>query len=250
MVLAVTVGALVFVGGAGLGLALSGAGASTPAASGSGCGPGSPRLTVQGTGQASATPDVLTAVFGFSTTASSSSVALSSNNAKVNQALLALAANGVARRDVQTTGLSLQAQYVYPKGGPVLTGYQVTNTVTTTFRDTGTAGAAIDAVVDASGDAAQIDSLTFSFADPAKVEDEARTDAVVQGVAHAGAMAAAAGRSLGPLCTLTDDTQPSQLPPDQAGSTSFANAGASVPVEPGTQTETDQVTLTYALERR
>ena len=47
------------------------------------CAASAPHLTVQGSGQGSGTPDVLTAVFGFSTTASSSTAALSQNNAKV-----------------------------------------------------------------------------------------------------------------------------------------------------------------------
>jgi uncharacterized protein YggE len=250
VVLAMTLGALL-VGATGLGLALSDAGATTPAPAALGCGPANPRLTVQGTGQASATPDVLRAVFGFSTTAGSSSAALTANNAQVSQALLALAANGVARRDVQTTGLSLQVQYAYPKGVPTLIGYQVTNTVTATLRETSTAGTAIDAVVNASGDAAQINSLTFSFGDPAKVEDAARADAVHQAVAHAGAMATAAGRKLGRVCSLTDDTQPPQFQPNP--SFQGASAGTSVspvPVEPGTQVETDQVTMVYALVRQ
>jgi uncharacterized protein len=249
----VAVGALV-IGGAGLGLALSDAGAAAPAGTpvATGCGSPGSRLTVQGTGQASAAPDVLTAAFGFGTTASSSTAALSQNNAEVNQALQALSANGVASSDVQTTGLTLAAQYVYPQGGvPRLTGYTVTNTVTATLRDVSTAGAAIDAVVGALGNAVQINGLTFSFANPAHVEDEARTNAVHQAVAHAGAMAAAAGRRLGPVCSLTDDTQPDFVSPNldlgfaQAG----AAKGAAVPVEPGMQSETDQVTLVYALER-
>ena len=60
------------------------------------CATSAPHLTVQGSGQGSGTPDVLTAVFGFSTTAGSSAAALSQNNAKVATALQALAANGVA----------------------------------------------------------------------------------------------------------------------------------------------------------
>ena len=206
---------------------------------------------MQGTGTASAPPDVLTAVFGFATSAGSSSDALAANNAKVNQALLALEANGVAARDIQTTGLSLQPQYAYPKGVPTLTGYQVTNTVTATLRDVKTAGAALDAVVNASGDAAQINSLTFSFGNPATVEDAARADAVRQAVAHAGAMASAAGRKLGPVCSLTDDTQPSVFPQSQSyDGLAPAGATSAVPVEPGTQVQTDQVTMVYALERR
>ncbi len=250
VVLAVALGALLL-GGAGLGLALTDAGATTTGTvQAAGCGPTTPRLTVQGTGQASATPDVLTALFGFTTTASSSGAALSSDNATVDAALLALDGNGVARRDVMTTGLSLQPQYVSPNGVPTLTGYQVTNTVTATLRDTATAGAAIDAVVHASGNAAQVDSLTFSFGDPSKVEDTARADAVHQAVAHAGAMAAAAGRRLGPVCSLTDDTQPSLFPPDQVFAGAAARQATSVPVEPGTQVQTDQVTMVYALGQR
>ena len=248
--LAVTLGALLL-GGAGLGLALTDAGASTPTPLPAGCGASSPHLTVQGTGNASAPPDVLTAVFGFSTSAGSSSDALAANNAKVNLALLALEANGVAARDIQTTGLSLQPQYVYPKGVPTLNGYSVTNTVTATLRNVKASGTALDAVVNASGDAAQINSLTFSFGNPTTVEDTARADAVRQAVAHAGAMATAAGRKLGPVCSLTDNTQPSEFPQSPAYDRAAQSAGAdAVPVEPGTQQQTDQVTMVYALERR
>jgi len=250
IVAVVALGALV-VGGTGLGLALS-AGATTPVATPAGCGSSQPRLTVQGTGQADGTPDVLTAVFGFSSSAASATAALAQNNADVDQALLALAGKGVAQADVQTTGLSLAPQYVYPNGVPTRTGFQATNTVTATLRDTKTAGDAIDAVVNASGDAATIDSLTFSFGDPSQVENQARTHAVHQAVAHAGAMAAAAGRRLGAVCSLTDDTQPSLLQP--SGGAAYAgaatNQAATVPVEPGSQTETDQVTMVYALRAR
>jgi uncharacterized protein len=250
VLLVVALGALL-VAGAGLGLALADAGASTPAVPLAGCGSSSPHLTVQGTGQASEPPDVLSAVFSFSSTDSSSAAALSDNNAKVNQALLALEANGVHQADIQTTGLNLQAQYAYPNGVPTLTGYQATNTITATLRDTKTAGSAIDDVVNASGDAAQISSLSFSFSNPAMVEDQARAKAVRQAVAHAGAMAAAAGRRLGPVCSLTDDTQPSLYQPNPGFASNASGAQASaVPVEPGSQTETDQVTMVYALVQR
>jgi uncharacterized protein len=244
------VGALL-VGGTGLALALN-AGATTPATTTAGCSSSQPRLTVQGTGQADGTPDVLTAVFGFSSMAATSAAALSQNNAEVNQALLALAGNRVAKADVQTTGLTLAPQYVYPNGEPPrLTGYQVTNTVTAKLRDMKTAGDAIDAVVNATGNAATINSLNFSFANPAQVEDQARRQAVHQAVAHAGAMAAAAGRRLGAVCSLTDNTQPSLLAPyPGAGFASSNSQSAAVPVEPGSQTESDQVTMVYALTSR
>jgi uncharacterized protein YggE len=225
------------------------ASASTTAAASQGCGHSTSRITVQGTGQATGTPNVLNASFGFSTTAGSSTSALSENNTKVTQALAALAASGVDSRDVKTTGLSLSPQYAFPHGVPTLTGFQVTDTVSATMRDVTKAGAAIDAVVGAAGDAAQINGLSFSLADPAKVQDEARAQAVHLAVAHAEAMAAAAGRRLGPVCSLTDNTQPPQQPifgSDGLNQASSAPSSA-VPVQPGTQLETDQVTLVYAL---
>jgi hypothetical protein len=244
-VAAVAVGALL-VGGTGLGLALS-AGATTPLATPAGCNSSQPRLTVQGTGQAEGTPDVLTAVFGFSSTAASATAALDQNNAEVNKALLALTSKGVAQADVQTTGLTLAPEYVYPNGVQTRIGFSATNTVTATLRETKTAGDAIDAVVNAAGDAATINSLSFSFANPAQVEDQARSHAVHQAVAHAGAMATAAGRRLGPVCSLTDNTQPSVLEPYASAGLPGGTNQSAVPVEPGSQTETDQVTMVYAL---
>ncbi|MFZ0248309.1 MAG: SIMPL domain-containing protein, partial [Acidimicrobiales bacterium] len=195
-------------------------------------------------------PDVLTAVFGFSTAAGSSAAALSQNNAKVAQALAALTDNGVAARDTQTTGLNLSPQYSYPHGVATLTGYQATETITATMRNPSTEGAAIDAVVNASGNAAQVDALTFSFANPSAVQDKARTAAVHQAVAHAHAMAAAAGRSLGPVCSITDNTQPTNPLSNEGFQAALPAAGAtSVPLAPGTQVESDQVTMVYALQR-
>jgi hypothetical protein len=249
MVLAVTLGALLL-GGAGLGLALTDAGASAPGPVTAGCGPGSPRLTVQGTGQSSGTPDVLTAVFGFSTTAGSSAAALAQNNGKVGQAITSLTTAGVAKSDLQTTALNLAPQYTYPHGVPTLTGYQASETLSATLRTVSTAGTAVDAVVNATGDAAQIQSLTFSFGNPTKVQDGARADAVAQARSHAETMAASAGKRLGALCSLTDDTQPPYPPQYQGLDVAGAASNApGVPLEPGTQLQSDQVTLVYTLGR-
>jgi uncharacterized protein YggE len=243
------------VGASGLGLALSRDGRA--AAASVTCGGATPRLTVQGTGQATGQPDVLTVVFELNDTAPSAAAALTQDDTQVSEALLALAAHGVAKKDVQTTNLTLQAQYAFPKTGPVVTGYQVSNTVTATLRHATTAGAAIDALVGATNNAAQISSLAYSFGNPATIEDRARASAVHQAVAHASAMAAAAGRRLGPVCSLTDNTAPNQFlgnneifgPVTNAAGASSVGSPA-VPVEAGTQTETDQVTLVYAVTSR
>jgi uncharacterized protein YggE len=240
----------VLLGAIGLAMALPGAAAATTVAPAS-CASSAPHLTVEGSGQGSGTPDVLSAVFGFSTTASSSAAALSQNSTEVALALQALASNDVATRDTQTTGLNLSAQYAYPHGVPTLTGYQATETITATLRNASTEGTAIDDVVNATGNAAQVNSLTFSFGNPAVVQDKARMAAVHQAVAHAQAMAAAAGRKLGPVCSLTDNTQPTGLQAGQGFDNAAlpASGATALPLEPGTQVESDEVTMVYALGR-
>ncbi len=156
----------------------------------------------------------------------------------------------MAKTDLQTTALNLAPQYAYPHGVPTLTGYQASETLSATLRTVSTAGTAVDAVVNATGDAAQIQSLTFSFGNPTKVQDGARADAVAQARSHAETMAASAGKRLGALCSLTDDTQPpSPLQYQGLDVAGAASNAAGVPLEPGTQLQSDQVTLVYTLGR-
>jgi uncharacterized protein YggE len=83
------------------------------------------------------------------------------------------------------------------------------------------------------------------------VEDLARARAVTQAVTHAKAMAGAAGRALGPVCSLRDQTQvqaPEPFPGNAIlGATSAASGAVPVPIEAGSQSESDQITLVYAL---
>jgi uncharacterized protein YggE len=245
------VGALL-VGGAALGLAVSNSGGSGPSRQAS-CSSSTPRLTVQGNGMASGTPDLLTAVLQITSNGSTAAKALSQNNAEVAAAVFALTKNGVAHADVQTTNLSLQPNYVYPKGVQMISGYAVSNTVTAVLHHTKTAGAAIDAVVTATGNSAQISSLTFSFNNPSTIEDKARTDAVHQATSHARAIARASGHKLGALCSLTDQTQATEPNLQQTfpnlGTVASAATSGAVPVSAGTQSETDQVKMVYAIEQ-
>jgi uncharacterized protein YggE len=238
-------------GGSALGVALT---RSTPTAQRvASCSGSTPKLTVQGTGTATVTPNLLTIVVNITSSAGSATMALDDDNLKVTGALAAFKSGGVKAKDIQTSGLSLQPNYAYPKGVPTVTGYQVTNNVTATLRNVGQAGAVIDAVVGSAGNAVQIQSLTFSSSNPGAVEGQARAAAVSQAVAHAKVMALAAGRSLGPVCSLTDQaTSPSNLGgtlPYPVADAVGGSTTAAVPIASGTQTETAQITLVYALRQ-
>jgi uncharacterized protein YggE len=212
------------------------------------CGPTSAKLTVQGTGQATGTPDLLNVVVEVAASGPSATTALANDNTLAGAVVNAYKAGGVAAKDIQTANLTLQPQYIYPKGVPRVTGYQVSNTITATLHDLSTSGAIIDAVVAAGGDAVQIQSIGFSASNPSLVGAQARARATVQAVAHAKALARAAGNVLGSVCSLTDQPAVSYNENATDNNLSFASAGTpAVPVEPGTQTQSAQVTVVYSL---
>jgi uncharacterized protein YggE len=204
---------------------------------------------VHGSGQATATPNLLTVVVQVAVTEPTAASALAADNTKAAAVVAAFQAGGAQSKDIQTAGLSLQPQYSYPRGVQTLTGYQVINAVTATLHDIAQSGAAIDAVVGAGGNAVQIESLAFSSVNPDAVEAQARARATTQAVTYAHALAHAAGRSLGPVCSLNDQSPvPASENENAAAGLPFSSAtAANVPIETGSETETAQVALVYAL---
>jgi uncharacterized protein YggE len=67
-------------------------------------------------------------------------------------------------------------------------------------------------------------------------------------------MAQAAGERLGPVCSLTDQSTPyfneaASFGALKAAGASAPGAQSAVPLQPGTQQESAQITLVYALEQ-
>jgi uncharacterized protein YggE len=230
------------VGGAALGLAVTGSSSAQAA----GCGGPGPKLTVQGSGMATGTPDLLTVSVGIDVTRPTAQVSLADDNTKASAVTTALTRGGVADKDVQTSNVSIQPHY--DLGGNI-TGYEMTNTLTAKLRNFGSAGGVVDALAQAAGNSARINSLSFSIEDPRRVEDQARNDAVHQAVSHARSMAQAAGERLGSVCSLTDDSSLGYVPfAANAGVSAAPALHAAVPLQPGTQQASAQITMVYALE--
>jgi hypothetical protein len=194
---------------------------------------------------------VLTVSIDIDVTDPNAQASLVDDNTKASAVTAVLTHGGVAAKDIQTTNVSIQPQLNL---AGTITGYQMTNTVTAKLRDFSTAGSVLDSLTAAAGNAARIDSLTFSIDDPRTIEDTARTDAVRQAVSHARSMAQAAGERLGPVCSLTDQSTPyfneaASFGALKAAGASAPGAQSAVPLQPGTQQESAQITLVYALEQ-
>ena len=160
-------------------------------------------LRLSAEGEAHAAPDIATITLGVEAEASTAAEALARNRAAMSATLAALKAQGLLAKDIQTSNLSLNAQYVFHDGEPrKLTGYQANNSVTIIVRDLTRLGATVDAVVAAGAN--QINGINFSLSDPQHAEDEARRAAVKALQAKAALYAEAAGYHVARLVSLSD----------------------------------------------
>lgn len=198
-------------------------------------------VTAAGTGVVTGQPDTLTVGVGVSTTAPHAASALSQNNALAAAVQAALQKDGVQPSDIQTTGLSLQQQW----NGGSPSGYAAYDQVTATIHKLQTAGSVIDDALAAAGDAGRLNEVSLSFSNSSPLLAAARRQAVLSAQAQAAQMAEAAGGHLGALESLNEPaTQASGYPLMFAGAATSAPGAAApaVPIQPGTQQMSVQVT--------
>ena len=159
----------------------------------------------------------------------------------------ALAKDGVAGADIQTGELSLYPQQ-QDGSTSTISGYQVSDVVSATLRNLGNAGNVIDDALAAAGDAGRLQGVSFSVADDSPLVSRARQQAVTLARQDAMELAAAAGVKLVGLRSLTDQTSgylPYATNNQSSAAASPAAAGAPVPIQPGTQKTTVQVTAVW-----
>lgn len=176
---------------------------------------------------------------------STAAAALDQNSGDTNGLLKTLFAGGISKSDVQTSGLSLHAIYGGPT--PAITGYQVTNTVTVQIHSVGSTGTIIDSAAKAAGNSIRINQIAFSVQDPSALFDQARAEAVSQAGTEAKAMATAAGKHLGALCSL-NDSAPSSVPLNTSSYDTAAGLPSPVPIQAGSQEVKATVTAVYRLQ--
>jgi uncharacterized protein len=204
-----------------------------------------PSITVVGSGSVSGVPDTAEVTAGVVTQAATASQAMSQNSATMAQVLKALAALGIADRDIHTTNVSIvpqraSSQPSRPAPSPVV-GYEVTNEVRVRVRDLSSLGRLLDTLVSQGANALR--GIGFSIADPAPLLEQARSKAIADARQKAQVYATAAGVKVGRVIFIRDA---SATPPRPMSGRMMA-MGAT-PIAPGEQELEVSVSVTYALE--
>ena len=212
-----------------------------------------PRLSVVGEGVARAAPDMATVTMGVVSEAPHAREALSANTDSMQRILDALKAAGVAPRDLQTSGFTVEPIYSQPPRDfdgsqpfePQIVGYRVRNEVTVRVRDLAKTGEILDQTLTLGANS--VSGPTFTVADPAPLEDKARRAAVEDAMRKATLYAGAARVTLGPIARIEENVTEGPQPIPLAAMAREKASDAAVPVEGGEIAFQAQVAITWRI---
>lgn len=209
-----------------------------------------PHITVTGEGRVEMRPDMATVTLGVMTEAETADAALAANSERLAEVLAILREQGIEERDIQTSGLSLSPRYENrpeptEAGRPQITGFFASNMLTVRVRALDSLGGVLDTVVRTGANT--LHGLSFGLQEPEPVLDEARRAAVADARRKAELYAGAAGVTLGPVLSISDQTSWGPPQPVMMAEASFARAAADVPVASGEVSLIASVTIVYGL---
>ena len=211
--------------------------------------PSAPALiTLSGEGVVEGRPDIARISLGVSATAPTARAAMARDAEQMTAVLSALKAAGLEARDIQTSSISLSAQYDYEPNKPArLTGYGAANSVQITVRAIDQTGAVLDAAAGAGAN--QVNGISFDLSHREKLADEARLAAVKDLEARAHLYAAALGKAHLKLVRLSEGgAEPVMRTPGVLQAYAVRSAAAAPPpIEAGEQTVRIAITGVYAL---
>lgn len=215
-------------------------------------------ITIRGTGEAIGTPDIAT--FNFTVREKSKDIASAQKlmTEKVNKAIDYLKQQGVEAKDIKTESYYSSPSYdyvnssmmypVYPSN-TVLTGYEVSETVTVKARDITKAGGFLTAIANLK--IGEVSALTFAIDDLDALKVEAKKMAIEKAYADAKATAKTLNVRLRGVVGFYDET------PNMAGGYDGSMMNASIKVmevgpaptlETGEQKVTVNVSVTYEIK--
>lgn len=205
-------------------------------------------LTINADARTTRVPDIATLSTGVVTQATDANTALRQNSEQMAKVVTAIKAAGIADRDVQTTGISINPQYRYAENQPpAITGYQASNTLNVKVRDIARLGKVLDALVAVGAN--QVNGPNFEIDNPDEAYDEARVAAVKKAQARADLYAKTLGLRVRRVVSIHDggdNTPPAPIPGVMRMQ---AMDTAETPVSAGESTLSASVTMVFELGR-
>lgn len=210
-------------------------------------------IAIEGRGEVRAAPDMATINSGVTTQGATAREALDANTAAMSELIAALKQSGIEARDIQTSGFSVNPNYVYSDARddlgytmpPKINGYQVSNSVTVVVRDLEELGSILDQSVTVGANT--VNGVSFSVADPSELLDEARKLAFDDARDKAELYAGVADATLGDLEQISERQDFNAPQPYPMYARAEMAGSAPVPVEAGEMSFAITVNVTWDL---
>ena len=194
-------------------------------------------------------PDTASFNTGVETKAPTATQALRDNSLQAQKVIDKLKELGIAEKDIQTTGINLNADYEYDRAKETnrFVGYVVSNQVRATVRNIDNLGKILDALV-SSGGATNLSGPYFSIHDDSAVKKLARERALANGKQQAETYAKAAGFSGVRVLAIAEGLSNISPGPMPEARMMVAKDAAAV-VAPGQVGTTVNLNITYEMTR-
>jgi uncharacterized protein YggE len=203
-------------------------------------------ITTTGLGVIELEPDMASIDIGVTHQSRVAEEALVLTSEALTSVIARLEEAGIAPRDMQTQGLSLQP--VWSRQAPNsetpsrITGFVARNGLLIRVRDLTALGEILDTVVE--DGANTFNGLRFSVQDPAEAIAAARAEAVEEAMTKARQLAAAAGVTLGPVQSIIENGGP---PAPRMMDMAAARMSSNTPVAAGEVSLSAQVTMVFSI---
>ena len=213
-------------------------------------------MQITGHGEIMAAPDTAYVTSGVTSQGTTAKEALDANTKDMTALIATLKAAGIESVDIQTSGFSVNPNYVYTDQKdangyqlpPKIVGYTVTNGVTVHVRDLTKLGVVLDQAVTVGANT--ISGINFAVEDPTELYNEARKAAFADAKSKADLYAQAAGVELASLSLISEQQGYNAPPMPYAAKAEFASRDvAAVPVEVGQLTFSIDVNVNWDLEQ-
>jgi len=200
--------------------------------------------------QINSAPDTASFSTGVQTKAPTATQALRDNSRKAKILIDKLKSLGISEKDIQTTGINLNADYQYDRANKQnrFVGYQVSNQVRATVRDISKLGMILDAMVSGGG-ATNLNGPYFSIDDDSEVKKLARERALANGKAQALSYARAEGHSGVRILSISEGLRNVSQGSMPMARGLVSNEAADVPIAPGQVGTTISLSITYEMTR-
>jgi uncharacterized protein YggE len=201
------------------------------------------QVTVIGEGKVDGTPDTLTISLSIAATAPDAIGASNQTSSRANAVTDALVGQGIDRKDISTTTVTLQPQY--GSNGTSIVGYQSSNSIDVKVRKIDTGPQVLAAVTTTGGDATRINSVAYSIEDDSQLVKDARSRAFDDAKSRAQQYAELSGLGLGKVLSISETG--GVTPPPPPSPIRYDVAAEAAPMSPGQQTVGFAVTVVWEL---